>query len=158
MFFAQRRIYSPCFSLSRDFASPCSPGRPARSLRSRLPATFHFRIHPPREHQRHHALIRPPRPQRMPKRRRFVVFDEKMRNPRQCVRHHKRPKNPPPVLKSQRRKKNRPPRQRPHAVHQPRRSLAVRPHVLRPKLFKRHGKLPFAIAIALHSSTRRHSA
>jgi len=40
--------------------------------------SLHLLSHLPRQHHRHHLLIRPPRPQRMFKRRRLIVLNKKM--------------------------------------------------------------------------------
>src|SRR5271157_496928 len=60
---APRYLCSCPFFLRASLATPRSP---------------HFLSHPPHQHHTHHLLIGPPRPQRVLKRRRLVMFDKKM--------------------------------------------------------------------------------
>jgi hypothetical protein len=62
------------------------------------------------------------------KRRRLIVFNEKMRNPRQ--------RDPPSVSRHNRPQQDPPAHERPHALHHPCRSVALRSHIYRPKFRK----------------------
>jgi hypothetical protein len=66
--------------------------------------------------------------------RRPVVLHEKMGNPRQRVRNEQCQRNPPPVPQRNGRDQQSPSRQRSCQVNRARARVAVRPHVLRPKI------------------------
>ncbi len=115
-------------------------------------AAAHFVAHFSGEHQRHHFLIRPPRPQWMLERRWPVVLHKEMGNPRQRIRNNKRRGNPPPPLQRNRCNEQAPTDERARQVNCPGTRLAVRADVLRPETrkigFAPHGAKSITTAVS----------